>query len=81
MGRCASTSRSTALLARHPRRGAADELSYAWHEHGFALYSMRSERVSRLYLRVRTAAERRQGVGWGTVFPPSWREYGNTRRV
>jgi catechol 2,3-dioxygenase len=23
-----------------------------------------------------TAAERRRGVGWGTVFPPSWREYG-----
>jgi catechol 2,3-dioxygenase len=23
-----------------------------------------------------TAAERRQGIGWGTVFPPSWREYG-----
>lgn len=67
------------ILAEAPP--ATDELSYAWHEHGFALYSMRSERVSRLYLRVRTAAERRQGVGWGTVFPPSWREYGNTRRV
>lgn len=26
--------------------------------------------------RMWTAAERRQGVGWGTVFPPSWREYG-----
>ena len=23
-----------------------------------------------------TAAERRRGVGWGTVFPPSWSEYG-----
>jgi catechol 2,3-dioxygenase len=23
-----------------------------------------------------TAAERRRGVGWGTVFPPSWTEYG-----
>jgi p-hydroxybenzoate 3-monooxygenase len=31
---------------------ATDELIYAWHEHGFALYSMRSETVSRLYLQV-----------------------------
>ena len=23
-----------------------------------------------------TAAERRRGIGWGTVFPPSWSEYG-----
>jgi catechol 2,3-dioxygenase len=22
-----------------------------------------------------TAAERRRGVGWGTVFPPSWHDY------
>src|SRR4051794_9840552 len=29
-----------------------DELIYAWHEHGFALYSMRSPTVSRLYLQV-----------------------------
>jgi p-hydroxybenzoate 3-monooxygenase len=29
-----------------------DELIYAWHEHGFALYSFRSQRVSRLYLQV-----------------------------
>ena len=29
-----------------------DELIYAWHENGFALYSMRSPRVSRLYLQV-----------------------------
>jgi p-hydroxybenzoate 3-monooxygenase len=29
-----------------------DELIYAWHEHGFALYSMRSPQVSRLYLQV-----------------------------
>jgi p-hydroxybenzoate 3-monooxygenase len=29
-----------------------DELVYAWHEHGFALYSMRSPTVSRLYLQV-----------------------------
>jgi p-hydroxybenzoate 3-monooxygenase len=34
-----------------------DELIYAWHEHGFALYSMRSPRISRLYLQV-PAAER-----------------------
>ena len=29
-----------------------DELIYAWHEHGFALYSLRSPRISRLYLQV-----------------------------
>jgi p-hydroxybenzoate 3-monooxygenase len=29
-----------------------DELIYAWHQNGFALYSMRSPRVSRLYLQV-----------------------------
>ena len=31
---------------------ATEELVYAWHEHGFALYSMRSDVVSRLYLQV-----------------------------
>ncbi len=31
---------------------ATDELIYAWHDHGFALYSMRSPHVSRLYLQV-----------------------------
>jgi p-hydroxybenzoate 3-monooxygenase len=31
---------------------ATDELIYAWHEHGFALYSMRSRRISRLYIQV-----------------------------
>jgi p-hydroxybenzoate 3-monooxygenase len=31
---------------------ATDELIYSWHEHGFSLYSMRSSRVSRLYLQV-----------------------------
>ncbi len=31
---------------------ATDELIYAWHEHGFALYSMRGPKVSRLYLQV-----------------------------
>jgi p-hydroxybenzoate 3-monooxygenase len=31
---------------------ATDELIYAWHERGFALYSMRSPTVSRLYLQV-----------------------------
>jgi p-hydroxybenzoate 3-monooxygenase len=31
---------------------STDELIYGWHEHGFALYSMRSPRVSRLYLQV-----------------------------
>jgi len=33
---------------------ATGELIYAWHEHGFALYSMRSSTVSRLYLQVPT---------------------------
>jgi p-hydroxybenzoate 3-monooxygenase len=36
---------------------ATDELIYAWHERGFALYSMRSPRISRLYLQV-PASER-----------------------
>ena len=31
---------------------ATDELIYAWHEHGFSLFSMRSSSVSRLYLQV-----------------------------
>ena len=31
---------------------ATDELIYAWHEQGFALHSMRSAQVSRLYLQV-----------------------------
>jgi p-hydroxybenzoate 3-monooxygenase len=31
---------------------ATDELIYAWHEEGFALYTMRSQTVSRLYLQV-----------------------------
>jgi p-hydroxybenzoate 3-monooxygenase len=38
------------ILAQAPP--ATDELIYAWHEHGFALYSMRSPRLSRLYLQV-----------------------------
>jgi p-hydroxybenzoate 3-monooxygenase len=31
---------------------ATEELIYAWHERGFALYSMRSPQISRLYLQV-----------------------------
>jgi p-hydroxybenzoate 3-monooxygenase len=31
---------------------ATDELIYSWHEHGFALYSMRSPTISRLYIQV-----------------------------
>lgn len=38
------------ILAEAPP--ATRELVYAWHERGFALYSMRSERLSRLYLQV-----------------------------
>jgi p-hydroxybenzoate 3-monooxygenase len=36
---------------------STDELIYAWHEHGFALYSMRSPRISRLYLQVPVGAD------------------------
>ena len=38
------------ILARTPP--ATDELIYAHHEHGFALHSMRSPAISRLYLQV-----------------------------
>jgi p-hydroxybenzoate 3-monooxygenase len=38
------------ILAEAPP--ATDELIYAWHPHGFALHSMRSPTVSRLYLQV-----------------------------
>ncbi len=38
------------ILAEAPP--ATDELIYGWHERGFALYSMRSPEVSRLYLQV-----------------------------
>ena len=31
---------------------ATEELIYAWHERGFALYTMRSSKISRLYLQV-----------------------------
>ena len=33
-------------------RPATDELIYSWNERGFALYTMRSETISRLYLQV-----------------------------
>jgi p-hydroxybenzoate 3-monooxygenase len=33
-------------------RPATDELIYAWHLDGFALYTMRSQKISRLYLQV-----------------------------
>ena len=38
------------ILAHAPP--ATEELIYAWHERGFALYTMRSAEVSRLYLQV-----------------------------
>jgi p-hydroxybenzoate 3-monooxygenase len=38
------------ILAEAPP--ATDELIYAWHEEGFALYTMRSQAISRLYLQV-----------------------------
>ena len=38
------------ILAEAPP--ATNELIYAWHPNGFALYSMRSPKVSRLYLQV-----------------------------
>jgi p-hydroxybenzoate 3-monooxygenase len=36
---------------------STDELIYAWHERGFALHSMRSPTISRLYLQVPNDAE------------------------
>jgi p-hydroxybenzoate 3-monooxygenase len=38
------------ILAEAPP--ATDELIYAWHERGFALYTMRSSAISRLYIQV-----------------------------
>jgi p-hydroxybenzoate 3-monooxygenase len=38
------------ILARTPP--ASEELIYAYHEHGFALHSMRTPQISRLYLQV-----------------------------
>lgn len=36
---------------------ATDELIYAWHPNGFSLYSMRSSKISRLYLEVPADAD------------------------
>jgi p-hydroxybenzoate 3-monooxygenase len=36
---------------------STDELIYAWHERGFALHSMRSPRISRLYVQVPNDAQ------------------------
>jgi p-hydroxybenzoate 3-monooxygenase len=43
------------ILAEAPP--STDELIYAWHERGFALHSMRSPTISRLYLQVPNDAE------------------------
>ncbi|HXM54958.1 MAG TPA: 4-hydroxybenzoate 3-monooxygenase [Candidatus Dormibacteraeota bacterium] len=43
------------LLARTPP--AVEELIYAYHEHGFALHSLRSPEISRLYLQVEPDAD------------------------
>jgi p-hydroxybenzoate 3-monooxygenase len=43
------------ILAEAPP--STDELIYAWHENGFALHSMRSPRISRLYLQVPTGED------------------------
>jgi p-hydroxybenzoate 3-monooxygenase len=43
------------VLAQTPP--ASDELIYAYHDHGFALHSMRSPDVSRLYLQVDAAED------------------------
>ncbi|MCL2418836.1 MAG: 4-hydroxybenzoate 3-monooxygenase [Conexibacteraceae bacterium] len=43
------------ILANAPPN--TDELIYAWHERGFALYTMRSRTVSRLYLQVRSGEQ------------------------
>src|SRR6202020_1253155 len=49
---------------------ATDELIYAWHERGFALYTMRSSTISRLYLQV-PAGERLEKLAdariWGDL--------------
>ena len=52
-GRSGSAPTPTPGWASWPtRRPPTDELIYAWHPEGFALYSMRSPKVSRLYLQV-----------------------------
>jgi p-hydroxybenzoate 3-monooxygenase len=43
------------ILAEAPP--STDELIYAWHERGFALHSMRTPKVSRLYLQVGNDAD------------------------
>jgi p-hydroxybenzoate 3-monooxygenase len=47
------------ILANAPPN--TDELIYAWHERGFALYTMRSPTVSRLYIQV---PDGEQIAGW-----------------
>ena len=52
---------------------STDELIYAWHPDGFALHSMRSPTVSRLYLQVPERAPRSTTgptTGSGTPWPP-----------
>ena len=43
---------------------STDELIYAWHPHGFALHSMRSETVSRLYLQVPNGTDTADTADW-----------------
>ena len=51
---------------------STDELIYAWHPDGFALHSMRSATVSRLYLQVPNDTPSRSGptTGSGRRWPP-----------
>jgi p-hydroxybenzoate 3-monooxygenase len=55
------------ILAQAPP--ATDELIYAWHERGFALYTMRSPSVSRLYIQVPTGERLQDWSG-----PRIWEE-------
>ena len=48
---------------------STDELIYAWHPDGFALHSMRSATVSRLYLQVPNGTDARSGPTTGSGRP------------
>ena len=46
------STRSPGSASSRPSRRRPDELIYAWHDRGFALHSLRSPELSRLYLQV-----------------------------
>ena len=71
--RCTTaTTRSPGSASSPRRRRRSDELIYASHDRGFALYSMRSPTITRLYLQV-PADERHRRTGPTTASGPSWR--------